>query len=292
MPRFEPHPQRRPALVTGASSGIGAATAVLLAAAGHPVALGARRTDRCEDLAETIRKDGGEVFTHPLDVSDSGSVERFVSAAAGALGEPEIVVSGAGDLGAERVHELASEDFAAQLQVHLVGAHRLVSRVVPGMVARGRGDVVLVSSDVVRAPRTRMGAYVAAKNGVEGMARALQMELEGTGVRISVVRPGPTMTGMGMGWDAETTGEVLEEWVRWGLARHPYFLRAEDVAAVIAAVVAAPRGTHLTLVEVQPEAAVAKPAAARSGPASASEAAGAAATGPDSPAVSGREEGR
>ncbi|GIH96918.1 SDR family oxidoreductase [Planobispora siamensis] len=262
MPRFEPHPHRRPALIAGASSGIGAATAALLAAAGHPVALGARRADRCEEIAGTIRKDGGEAFAYPLDVSDSGSVARFVSAAAAALGDPEIVVSGAGDLGAERVHDLDSEDFAAQLQVHLVGAHRLVSHVVPGMVARARGDIVLVSSDVVRAPRTRMGAYVAAKNGVEGMARALQMELEGTGVRASVVRPGPTMTGMGMGWDAETTGEVLEEWVRWGLARHPYFLRPEDVAAVIAAVVATPRGTHLTLVEVQPEAAVVKPAAA------------------------------
>ncbi|GGO79623.1 SDR family oxidoreductase [Nonomuraea cavernae] len=254
MPRFEPHPSRRPALVTGASSGIGAATATLLAARGHPVALGARRVERCRELAETLAKDGAEVFAHVLDVADSGSVERFVAASAAALGAPEIVVSGAGDVSAERVHELDSAGFAAQLQVHLVGAHRLVSQVVPGMVRNGRGDVVLVSSDVVRAPRPRMGAYVAAKNGLEGMARTMQMELEGTGVRVSIVRPGPTMTGMGMDWDPQTTGEVLEDWVRWGLARHPYFLKPENVAAVIAAVVETPRGTHLTLVEVQPEA--------------------------------------
>ncbi|MFD1543742.1 SDR family oxidoreductase [Nonomuraea guangzhouensis] len=256
MPRFEPHPLRRPALVTGASSGIGAATATLLAAKGHPVALGARRADKCHELADALKKDGAETFAHALDVADSESVQHFVSAAADALGAPEIVVCGAGDLSAERIHELDSAGFAAQVGVHLVGAHRLVSQVVPGMVERGRGDVVLVSSDVVRAPRTRMGAYVAAKNGIEGMARVLQMELEGTGVRASIVRPGPTMTGMGMGWDAETTGEVLEEWVKWGLARHPYFLRPEDVAAAIAVVVEAPRGTHLTLVEVQPEAKV------------------------------------
>lgn len=124
------------------------------------------------------------------------------------------------------------------------------------MVERGRGDIVFVSSDVVRAPRTRMGAYVAAKNGVEGMARAMQMELEGTGVRASIVRPGPTMTGMGMSWDPQTTAEILDEWVKWGVARHPYFLKPDNVAAAIAAVVQAPRGTHLTLVEVQPEAAV------------------------------------
>jgi NAD(P)-dependent dehydrogenase (short-subunit alcohol dehydrogenase family) len=86
------------------------------------------------------------------------------------------------------------------------------------------------------------------------MARAMQMELEGTGVRASLVRPGPTATGMGMGWDAETTGEVLEDWVKWGVARHPYFLRPSDVAAAVTAVVGTPRGSHLTLVEVQPEA--------------------------------------
>jgi NAD(P)-dependent dehydrogenase (short-subunit alcohol dehydrogenase family) len=163
-----------------------------------------------------------------------------VSAATEAVGAPEIVVSAAGDLDASRIHDLASEEFPAQVQVHLVGAHRLVSRVVPGMVDRGRGDIVFVSSDVVRTPRTWMGAYVAAKNGVEGMARALWMELEGTGVRASIVRPGPTMTGMGMTWDAETTGTVLEDWVKWGVARHPCFLRPEAVAEAIATVVHTP----------------------------------------------------
>jgi hypothetical protein len=59
---------------------------------------------------------------------------------------------------------------------------------------------------------------------------------------------------MGMTWDAETTGAVLEDWVKWGHARHPFFLRPSDVAAAVAAVVATPRGAHLRLVEVQPEA--------------------------------------
>lgn len=254
MPRFDPHPERRPAVVTGASSGIGEATATALAAAGHPVALGARRTGKCEELAATIRAGGGEAFAHPLDVGDPDSVKAFAAAAQDALGPIEVVVSGAGDLAAERIHELDSEAFLAQIQVHLVGAHRLVSALVPPMVGRRRGDLVFISSDVVRSPRTRMGAYVAAKNGVEGMARAMQMELEGTGVRASIVRPGPTMTGMGMGWDSETTEEVLSDWVKWGVARHPYFLRPSDVAAAVAAVVGTPRGSHLSLVEVQPEA--------------------------------------
>ncbi len=87
-----------------------------------------------------------------------------------------------------------------------------------------------------------MAAYVASKWGLEGFVTALQMELEGTGVRAVIVRPGPTLTGMGMDWDPDVTGEVLAEWTRWGLARHSAFLRPEGVASAIAHAVAAPRG--------------------------------------------------
>ena len=98
------------------------------------------------------------------------------------------------------------------------------------MVERRRGDLIFVTSDVVAHPRPRMSAYVASKWGLEGFVTALQMELEGTGVRAVIVRPGPTLTGMGMDWDPDVTGEVLAEWARWGLARHSAFLRPEGVA--------------------------------------------------------------
>jgi NADP-dependent 3-hydroxy acid dehydrogenase YdfG len=254
MPRFEPHPQRRPAVVTGASAGIGAATATALAAAGHPVALGARRVEKCEEVVGAIRAAGGEAVALRLDVTDGDSVKRFVADATDAVGPIEVLVSGAGDLEAAQIHEMDSDRFLAQVDVHLVGAHRLVSAVVPDMVRRRRGDVVLIGSDVVPAPRPRMGAYVPAKAGLEAMAHTMRMELEGTGVRASVVRPGPTATAMGLQWDEQTTAAVLEDWVRWGLARHPYFLRASDIAAAVNSVVSAPRGVHLTLVEVEPEA--------------------------------------
>ncbi len=254
MPRFEPHPQRRTAVVTGASSGIGAATAVALATAGHPVALGARRTDKCEELAATIRAGGGEAIALPLDVSDDDAVKSFAAGVAAELGPAEILVSCAGDLAAELVHEVDSGEFLRQVQVNLVGAHRLVTAIVPGMVTRRRGDVVFISSDVAHTPRPRMGAYVAAKNGLDGMARAMQRELEGSGVRVSIVRPGPTMTEMGMSWDPDTVQAVLDDWARWGLARHPNFLRPSDVAAAVMAIVSTPRGSHLTLIEIEPEA--------------------------------------
>ncbi len=218
------------------------------------MALGARRMDKCQDIAEKIKADGGQAVALHLDVTDDESVKQFVAAATEALGPIEILVSGAGDLDAAQIHEMDSAQFLAQINVHLVGAQRLASQIVPGMVRRQRGDVVFVGSDVVPQPRPRMGAYVPAKSGLEAMVSAMRMELEGTGVRASIVRPGPTETGMGMQWDEQTTAAVLEDWMRWGLARHPYFLRASDIAAAVANVVSAPRGVHLTLTEVEPEA--------------------------------------
>ncbi|WP_019925126.1 SDR family oxidoreductase [Nocardia sp. BMG111209] len=256
MPRFAPHPERRPVLIAGASSGIGAATAEALAELGHPVALGARRVELLETLAAKIIGNGGEAFAHRLDVADTESVDAFVTAAETALGPAEIVVSGAGDMSFGLVHEMTPEDFRAQVDVHLIGVHRLVHRIVPDMIARRRGDFVMISSDTANHPRPRAGAYPAAKTAVEIMARQMGMELEGTGVRVSLVRPGPTLTGMGMTVPAEVIGPVLEDWVRWGFARHPEMLRANHLAAAIVAVVSAPRGAHIQLTEVQPEARV------------------------------------
>lgn len=258
MPRFDPHPQRRPALISGASSGIGAATARALAAAGHPVALGARRLQECEKIAAAVREEGGEAIAAHLDVGERGSVRDFVAAAEEALGPPEVLVSGAGDIEAAQVHEQDPDEFRDQVDVHLVGAQRLVHEVVPAMVRRQRGDVVFFGSDVTRAHRPRMGAYVPAKSGLEAMARTMRMELEGTGVRASVVRPGPTESGMGGGWDDEVTVAVLEDWIRWGLARHSYFLRPSDVASAVTTIVSAPRGAHFPLIEVEPEAPLTK----------------------------------
>ncbi len=255
MGKYE-QPERRPAVVSGASSGIGAATAAALARAGHPVALGARRAEKCAEVVDRIRESGGEAVAHPLDVTDPASVEAFAKAVEADLGPVEVVVSNAGRVAPGVVHEITSERFAAELDVNLVGAHRLVTAFVPAMVERKRGDVVLVSSDVAVRARPFMAAYAASKWGLEGMAQAMQMELEGTGVRLSVVRPGPTWSEMGTDWDDAEAAHVLNQWVRFGLARHPHFLKPAALADAIATVVAAPRGVHLNLVEVNPEAPV------------------------------------
>jgi len=254
MPRVEPHPARRPTVITGASSGIGAATAHAIARSGHPVILGARRVEVCAEIADAIRSEGGQAEALPLDLADPDSIAVFAEKATGAFGPVEVLVSNAARIQPGRVLMTKPEDFDDVVRVNLGAAHRLVLAFGPGMVDRQRGDMVFVTSDVVAHPRPRMAAYVASKWGLEGYVLALQMEFEGTGVRATIVRPGPTLTGMGMDWDPDVTDEVLAEWARWGLARHSSFLRPEGVALAIAHAVSAPRQTHLSVIDVQPEA--------------------------------------
>ena len=247
-------PGRRPAVVTGASSGIGAATVMAMAAAGHPVALGARRTDRCEEVAARVREAGGEAVVHALDLTDDASVQTFAEKVTAELGDIEVVISNAGAVGPGTIHEVETERFARELDLNITGAHRLVRAFVPGMVERRRGDVVFVSSDVAVRARPFMSSYAAGKWGLEGLAHAMQMELEGTGVRASIVRPGPTWSEMGTDWDVDEAAFVLDQWVRFGHARHPHFLKPAAIADAITTVVSAPRGVHLNLIEVSPEA--------------------------------------
>lgn len=247
-------PERRPAVVTGASSGIGAATALALAAAGHPVALGARRTDKCDAVAAQVREAGGEAVVHALDVTDEASVQTFAEKVTADLGHVEVVVSNAGAVSPGTIHEVETDRFARELDLNITGAHRLVRAFVPGMVERRRGDIVFVSSDVAVRARPFMSSYAAGKWGLEGLAHAMQMELEGTGVRASIVRPGPTWSEMGTDWDVDEAAFVLNQWVRFGQARHPHFLKPGAIADAIATVVGAPRGVHINLIEVSPEA--------------------------------------
>lgn len=254
MARFEPHPARRPTIVAGASSGIGAAAATELAGRGFPVALGARRVDKLAKLVDEIRADGGEAVAFPLDITEPTSVKSFVAQTIEALGEVEVLVSAAGDMRPGRLHEISTDAFLEQVQIHLIGANRLATAVLPDMVARRRGDVIFVGSEVALVPHPHMGAYGAAKAGLVSMVKSLQMELEGTGVRASIVHPGPTLTGMGWQLSAEQVGPMLQDWAKWGQARHSYFLRPSALARAIAFVAETPRGSVVVNTEIQPEA--------------------------------------
>ncbi|BBY51460.1 short-chain dehydrogenase [Mycolicibacterium arabiense] len=254
MPRFAPLPERRPAIVAGASAGIGEATAIELASRGFPVALGARRVEKLEGIVGKINAEGGEAVGFHLDVTDPSSVKSFVAQAEDTLGEIEVMVAGAGDTYFGKLADISTDEFDSQLQIHLVGANRLATAVLPGMLERQRGDLIFVGSEVALRQRPHMGAYGAAKAALVAMVNNLQMELEGTGVRASIVHPGPTKTSMGWSLPADLIGPALEDWAKWGQARHDYFLRASDLARAITFVAETPRGGYIANMELQPEA--------------------------------------
>src|ERR1700689_3391936 len=117
-------PDRRPAAVTGASSGIGAEAARALALAGHPVVLGARRVEVCDEVAASIRAEGGEAVACHLDLADSGSVTRFAKEADAAFGPVEILVSNAAKIQPGTALETSPEDFEEVLRVNIGGGPR------------------------------------------------------------------------------------------------------------------------------------------------------------------------
>ena len=185
-------------------------------------------------------------------VADAASRDAFVKQAVDAVGDVEVFVSNAGLSQPATAMEADEQALLAHLQVNVLGAHALAKAFGAGMVDRGSGDLCFVTSEVVREPRPHMAPYVTSKFALEGLVTVLMQELEGTGVRVTCVRPGQTMTEMGFDWEPSRTAEILETWKRWGLARHPHFLPASGIAAAVAACVGAPPGVAFAFVDVEP----------------------------------------
>ena len=243
----------RTAIVTGASSGIGAATALELARHGFRVAIGARRVERLREVAANVESAGGRAFVHFLDVSQPDSIEAFYSAAESALGPIDLLVNNAGMSILNLLPDAKVEDLRAELEVNLLGPMLFCRRAIPGMLERRRGDLVFVGSENAVRPRPYQAAYTAAKAGVEGLARVLAMELDGTGVRSIVVRVGPTGSEFGARMDHARLKQALEAWKVWGVQRNLHFMPAESVARAIARIVAIPvEESYPNLVEVMP----------------------------------------
>jgi NADP-dependent 3-hydroxy acid dehydrogenase YdfG len=243
----------RTAIVTGASSGIGAATAIELGRGGWRVALGARRVARIEAVAKQVEAEGGQAFAHALDVTSFASVDAFCTAAESALGAIDLLVNNAGQNMSARIDEATPDQLRLDLEVNLLGAMYMTRRVVPGMIARRAGDVIFVGSDAALRPRTFQGAYNAAKAGLEAFARVLEMETEGSGVRSILVRVGPTWSEFNSQMPHDRLPEILASWKYWGVLRHLNAMPSENVARAIVRAVAAPvEESYTTVVEVQP----------------------------------------
>jgi NADP-dependent 3-hydroxy acid dehydrogenase YdfG len=179
------------AVITGASSGIGAATGVKLAEAGYRVILAARRADRIEALAEQIRQGGGQAEGRTLDVTDRAAVDALASS----LDSCDVLISNAGGaVGTETVEESAPADWLAMYEVNVLGTLHMTQALLPKLVASGDGTIVVLSSTAGFVAYEGGGGYVAAKHAEHAIAATLRLELSGQPVRVVEIAPGMVQT--------------------------------------------------------------------------------------------------
>ncbi|MFF9205226.1 SDR family oxidoreductase [Streptomyces sp. NPDC014986] len=178
-------------LVTGASSGIGEATARLLAERGHHVVLGARRTERLEELTEAIRTAGGSAEYHPLDVTEAERVRGFVDAAYSRHGRVDVLVNNAGVMPLSKLEALRLEEWNRMIDVNIRGVLHGIAAVLPVMRAQHRGQVVNVASIGAHQVSPTAAVYCATKYAVWAISEGLRQEVGGD-IRVTTICPGVT----------------------------------------------------------------------------------------------------
>ncbi|MEV0035564.1 SDR family oxidoreductase [Streptomyces sp. NPDC050804] len=177
-------------LITGASSGIGEATARRLAAAGHPVVLGARRAERLAALAKEIEADGGSALPHTLDVTDPLSVRSFVAAAHDRYGRVDVLVNNAGVMPLSRLDALRTDEWDRMIDVNLRGVLHGIAAVLPIMSAQGAGHIVNIASVSGLRVDPTAAVYSATKHAVRALSEGLRQESRE--LRVTVISPGLT----------------------------------------------------------------------------------------------------
>lgn len=235
------------AVVTGASSGIGAATARRLAAAGYRVVLAARRADRVEALAAELTDRGHQAVPQVLDVTDRAAVDAF----AAALDRCDVLVNNAGGaLGADPVATADPADWRAMFEVNVMGTLHVTQALLPALRASGDGTVVVLSSTAGHVAYEGGGGYVAAKHGAHALAGTLRLELCGEPVRVIEVAPGMVRTDEFALNRYRGDGDKAAA-VYAGVAEP---LVADDVADAVAWAVTRPSHVNVDLLVLRPRA--------------------------------------
>ena len=226
-------------VITGASSGFGAAAALGFARLGHPLFLGARRVEKLREVAQACVQAGSpEAAEHELDVRSKESIEAFCHAA----GTPEILLNNAGlALGRDPVSTLKDEDLVGMVETNVIGLLRVTRALLPRMIAARRGHVINLGSYAAHGVYEGGAVYAATKHSVRVVSETLRLELSGTGIRVTEMDPGMAETEFSVVrlGDTEKARKVYEGW-------QP--LTAEDVADAILWV--ATRPEHVNISEV------------------------------------------
>jgi NADP-dependent 3-hydroxy acid dehydrogenase YdfG len=234
----------RIALITGASSGIGAATAVALAEAGAKVAIAARRRDRLDALAARLRTLGADPLVLEADLLDEHAAQRIVADTEARYGRLDILVNNAGVMYLEPVAEADLGRWRRMLELNVLSLIASTQAALHGMRARRSGDIVNISSVAGRIANPNGAAYSATKFGVVAFSEALRREVCKDGVRISIVEPGVVATELREHIGHAGAKQNIEA-VANSLRRQ---LQAEDVAEAIRFCVTRP--PHVTINEV------------------------------------------
>jgi NADP-dependent 3-hydroxy acid dehydrogenase YdfG len=207
------------AIVTGASSGIGAATASELAGRGAAVVLAARRADALEAQTQAIRAAGGEALAIPTDVTDRTQLTRLADGVIERFGRVDVLVNNAGASWSRPLASSPPEEMVGLLEVNLLGAMLLTRAVLPGMLERRHGSIISVVSLSGRVAMEPL--YSASKYGLRGFSLALRRQVAGSGVSVSLVSPGNIRTAMTSHVRARLPGPELVATTIADLVLHP-----------------------------------------------------------------------
>jgi clavulanate-9-aldehyde reducatase len=238
----------RAAAVTGATSGIGEATAVALAAAGAAVALAGRREDRLEALAKKIEDAGGRALAVPTDVSDEDQANAFVQRASDELDGLDILVNNAGVMLLGPVDGANAEDWRQMVNVNLLGLFYCTHAALPLMRDGGGGHIVNVSSTAGRRATLGAAVYNATKFGVHAFSEALRQEALHAKIRVTIIAPGFVATEL----QGHNTNEMVVQATEKFRAQIGEVLEAEDLADAILWAVTRPPRVNVNEVLVRP----------------------------------------
>lgn len=239
----------RVAVITGASSGIGEATAKRLAKLGAKVALLARRTDRLQALAAEIEQAGGTALAITVDVTDAAAVQAAAEQVAQQLGAVDLLVNNAGVMLPAPIEELRTDQWQRQIDLNITSLMNVIGAFSPLLVEaaaeRGVADLVNMSSIAAKNIFPNFAVYSATKAYVTQLSRHLRAELGEKNVRVSAIEPGMT--------HSELHDHVTDQGVReWTASINDIMLESEDIAETIAFTVSLPPRVNLQQVTIMP----------------------------------------
>lgn len=239
--------QGKVALITGASSGIGEASALSLAAEGARVAVVARRVERLQEVVRKIQQNGGQALPIVADVADEQQVAEMVKHVKNTLGRIDILVNNAGVMLLGQIDGANTEDWRRMVAINVMGLMYTTHAVLPLMKEQNRGHIINISSVAGRIARAGSGVYNVTKWGVVAFSEALRQESYKNNIRVTVIEPGAVATELTDHITDESARQKQSEWLQ-GLTP----LESEDIAAAILYAVTQPERVNVNEILIRP----------------------------------------